>query len=101
MSYIILALTHTSKDDSYITLWRPNNAGYCWSKENAGIYEDFIDGYHKNENHIPITVDEFDKMAGVFRTESGKTATCIPNNLSTRRLLGVKINQGFLIKKQS
>lgn len=35
----IVSLTHTMRHEKYVTLWRPNNSGYCYSKEMAGFYE--------------------------------------------------------------
>lgn len=53
----IVSLTHTMRHDKYITLWRPNNCGYCYSKENAGFYEKPEKGYHDNGGNLPISDD--------------------------------------------
>jgi hypothetical protein len=43
--FYIISLCHTAKREKFITLWRPNNSGYCFSKENAGIYLNPEDGF--------------------------------------------------------
>ena len=37
--YYIVSVKHTQSDDPYITLWNPNNAGYCYRTEAAGQYD--------------------------------------------------------------
>lgn len=37
--YYILSLKHTNKDDVWLTFWRPEERGYCWFKDWAGMYE--------------------------------------------------------------
>ena len=34
----IVSLKHTLRDNQYITVWRPNNCGYCWALSWAGRY---------------------------------------------------------------
>lgn len=45
--YYILTFRYTHKKDIWLSFWRPDNVGYCWYKDWAGIYlrydtEDFI-----------------------------------------------------------
>ena len=47
----IVSLTHTMRHEKYVTLWRPNNSGYCYSKEMAGFYENPEYGYHDNDDN--------------------------------------------------
>lgn len=67
--YYVVSLKHTNKKDKYMTLWRPNNAGYCWPLELAGVYNGYEPGYHHHDgeniavrvSHMPkkfITVDD-------------------------------------------
>ena len=37
-TFIVLSLKHTHRRHKAITLWRPNDSGYCWTLERAGIY---------------------------------------------------------------
>lgn len=34
----IVNLSHTSGEDRYITVWRPEDRGYCWALSRAGRY---------------------------------------------------------------
>ena len=44
--YYIISLKHTHKEDKHITLWRPDNSGYCYAQDQAGQYAEIIEGYH-------------------------------------------------------
>ena len=37
-TFIVLSLKHTHRRHKAITLWRPDDSGYCWTLERAGIY---------------------------------------------------------------
>lgn len=96
--YYIISLTHTMRHEKYITLWRPNNAGYCYSKENAGVYESYIEGYHNSENNMPIIVKELDLF--FKQTEyDRKIKEMIPNSKATWDLIGVKMTKDGLKRK--
>lgn len=69
-NYYVVSLKHTHKKDKYITLWRPDNAGYCWSLKSAGIYRGYEDGYHKSEGNIPIKVADVPPGFLVFDSEN-------------------------------
>jgi hypothetical protein len=36
--FYILSLKHSQ--GNFLTWWRPNKAGYCWSLDQAGIYDE-------------------------------------------------------------
>ena len=36
--YIVISLKHTHRRHKAITLWRPNDSGYCWTLGRAGQY---------------------------------------------------------------
>ncbi|MCL1671738.1 hypothetical protein [Elizabethkingia ursingii] len=96
MNYII-SLTHTRRHEEYITLWRSNNAGYCYSKENAGVYESPEKGYHDSDDNMPISVEDADKLFQKLPYD-GIEKDMIPNNKETWGLLGVKMTKNGLIK---
>lgn len=61
--YYIISLKHTRKTDKWITLWRPNNAGYCYAQSDAGIYPDYERGYHDAEgDSLPIKTHILDGL---------------------------------------
>lgn len=62
MKYYIASLKNTKKSEPYITLWRPNNAGYCWFKDMAGVYLEIEDGYHNSGDSVPISSEIADQL---------------------------------------
>lgn len=40
IQFYIVSVKHTRREHKYITLWRPNDAGYCWPLSWAGKYEE-------------------------------------------------------------
>lgn len=36
--YYIVSVKHTLRNNKYITIWRPDDRGYCWALCNAGKY---------------------------------------------------------------
>lgn len=58
VEYFIVSLKHTNKKDKYVTLWRPDNAGYAWPLELAGKYKGYEEGYHHDDENIPVPVNE-------------------------------------------
>lgn len=77
IDYFIVSLSHTEKTDKYFTLWRPDNAGYCYPLELAGLYKGYDDGYHKNSENIPVPVVALPKKF-LIRDDGGRI--CIVNN---------------------
>lgn len=96
--YYIISLKHTNKTDSYLTLWRADNAGYCISKELAGIYTEIQEGYHNSEGQLPIECKELDKLMILTSNEDKKEFNAVPNCAAIHRILGVKYKKYELIK---
>lgn len=96
MNYII-SLKHTNKGDQFITLWRPNDAGYCWFKEDAGKYAKPKKDYHDSDDSIPITFEDAEKLF-ILITYDGELKHCIPNCSAVWKQLCVKMVKGNLIK---
>lgn len=87
MGNYIVSIKHTKKSEPYITLWRPNNAGYCWFKGMAGTYDEIEDGYHRSDDSILIS----DTLADELFTEvvyEGKKHSAILN--TKRNMLIIK-----------
>lgn len=93
----IISLTHSYKHEKYMTLWRPDNAGYCYSKDNAGFYENPKYGYHDNDDNMPIYEEE---AAELFQElpYDGVLKMMIPNNKESWEKLGVKMVRNNLVK---
>lgn len=96
MHYII-SLAHTEEKEPYITLWRPNNSGYCYSKDMAGLYENPIPGYHNSIHNMSITEEKANQLF-VMGEYNGKPAMMIPNTPATHRVLGLTQCLGRLVK---
>ena len=86
--YYVISLKHTHRHDKYITLWRPDNRGYCYSKENAGFYPIPEKGYHDNDDNMPISVEVAE---GLFEKlpYDGEIKFMIPNIRATWKKLVV------------
>lgn len=97
MKKILVSLKHTKPTDEFLTLWRPNDAGYTFSLTAAGKYEiiDLQPGYHDSENTYPIDQYKANDCA-VCNDEYG---TVIPNDVYTRDVLGLKIDGKKLVRK--
>lgn len=62
--FYIVSLKHTRREDRYITLWKPNDRGYCFRTTNAGRYsEDMVRahlGYYNTGCNIAVPCDVID-----------------------------------------
>lgn len=100
--YYIISLKHTRLEDGYITLWRPDNRGYCYAKEDAGVYMEIKEGYHNCDgDSLPIEVE---KLEGFFINSDivshNQVKRCIPNYKQVWDALGLKMTkQGLRIKE--
>ena len=93
--YYVISLNHTHRQDNYITLWRPDNKGYCYAKEDAGNYEEVDEDYHP----YCITSEEAEDLFCLqSRMDSGEWKTFIPNNIHTWRKMGVKMTKNGLVR---
>jgi hypothetical protein len=54
IEYFIVSLKHSDRKDKYMTLWRPDNKGYCWPLELSGRYKGYQRGYHNDGVNIPV-----------------------------------------------
>jgi len=79
IKYFIISFKHTGRKNKYITLWRPNNAGYCYPIELAGQYNGYEDGYHRDVEgeNIPAPVDSIPEK---FISLDDRGRKCIKNS---------------------
>jgi len=84
--YLIISLKHTAPEDKYLTLWGPNNQGYTYDLEKAGIYKQCDEGYHNDKGNLVITENLGTKLA--ILTQLGNRR--IPNCRAVWDILGVK-----------
>jgi hypothetical protein len=95
--YYIISLTHTMKGEKYLTLWRANNQGYCYSKENAGLYETPKEGYHDSEDNMPVTTEQAEKLFQKLPYDH-VLKDMIPNKKATWDILNVRMGRKNLKK---
>jgi hypothetical protein len=64
--FYVISLKHTRREDRYITLWKPNDRGYCFRTPNAGRYpEETIRahlGYYNTGTSIAVPCDIIDAI---------------------------------------
>lgn len=89
--YYIISAKHTNAKDEFITLWRPDNAGYCYAKEHAGVYNGYEKGYHDTD-----IVVEADKLEPLFIKVEDMGVHRLPNHNSVWKQLGYKLHKGKL-----
>ena len=66
--YIVISVNHTQRRDKYITLWRPNNSGYCYRIEVAGKYteeeiNDNLKYYNSGCNTVAVKKELIESLA--------------------------------------
>ena len=102
-AFYILSLAHTGNKDRYLTLWAPNNAGYSFCQEYAGIYESPSPGYHDNEDNMPIPTSVLDPLFILLPYDHDRKLHMIPNCRAIWEYLGLKPGKDNLkrVKKPS
>lgn len=90
--YYIISLKHTREDEQYLTLWRPDNGGYCYFREYAGVYDGYEKGYHDSDNNIPVLEKVLDEMF-VEVEYRGEKVNAVLNTPENRKILGIRKNQ--------
>lgn len=95
--YYIVCMAHTLKGDKYITLWGPDNAGYHFSREMSGLYNEPQKGYHDSEINLPITQALAESLFTCV-TYEGKQKHMILNNAHSWNRLGLAWHKGQLIR---
>lgn len=91
--YVVISLNHTMRSHKAITLWMPNDQGYCWTLELAGRYLetnvlDHLGYYNSGCANIAVPLDLVERLACEVEYNTEEFGRCVPNNAeSWRRLL--------------
>lgn len=95
--HYVISLKHTHKKDDFITLWRPDNRGYCYAKEYAGVYEELIEGYHNGDCAKAVEVSVLDKLfiTGKLKGDNDEHLM-LPNHSYIWNALGLKMTRDGL-----
>ena len=86
--YWILSRKHTGPKDKFVTLWRPDNKGYCYPIELAGIYDGYENGYHHDEENHPINRNDLQQRF-IVKDDMGRD--CIKNSRSFWNFVDKKV----------
>lgn len=93
----VICLKHTNKSDPFLTLWRPDNKGYCQSLQLAGLYFNPEKGYHDSDDNMPVPTEIIERMATTVMYD-GELKSFVPNNRYILAELGLKFKGNNLIK---
>lgn len=87
--YYIVSLKHTSKGDTALTLWGPNNAGYCYNQSRAGIYtEEDVLRFKNDKENVPVHKEVADRLF-LPATDVNDKFIALPNDTTVRAILGL------------
>lgn len=95
--YIIISLKHTNRRHRAITLWRPDNRGYCWTIERAGAYQEpsvleSLGYYNTGHSDIAVPASLVQELAKEVEYDTKEFGQCLPNDAATwKRLLAAVI----------
>lgn len=94
MDYYIVNLSHTQRDDRYITIWRPDDKGYCWALSRAGKYPgehvmNHLGYYNSGCGNVAVPCEVLDAVAvppipGHHDNDAGP---CVENNRKNWKLI--------------
>ena len=91
-TFIVLSLKHTHRRHKAITLWRPNDSGYRWTLERAGIYGESLVmerlSYYKSGcSNIAVPYALVKRLAVDIEYDTKEYGICLPNNAKTWKQL--------------
>lgn len=90
--YIVISLKHTFRRHKAITLWRPDDRGYCWKLESAGRYDEarvleHLGYYNSGCSNIAVPLELVERLACEAEYDTKEFGTCLPNNAKTWKQL--------------
>lgn len=86
--YYIVSLKHTSKGDTALTFWCANGAGYTYSKNRAGVYEENKLHQYTTEDNVAVEKEKVDKF-WMNALDFDDKFVAVPNNSTVRYHLGL------------
>jgi len=90
--FIVISLKHTFRRHKAITLWRPDDRGYCWKLESAGRYDEarilnHLGYYNSGCADIAVPFELAERLAQQVEYDTREFGICLPNNSATWRCL--------------
>lgn len=95
----IVNLSYTTRDDRYITVWRPDDRGYCWALSRAGRYglEDVLKHaayYNSGYANVAVPCEVVDALGvgPIKGHHDNDTGPCVENTKENwRRILAAVV----------
>ncbi|QJP09034.1 hypothetical protein [Pseudomonas multiresinivorans] len=86
--FIVISVKHTKRRHKAITLWRPDDRGYCWKLESAGRYAEArvlerLGYYNSGCTNIAVPLTLVEQLAGEVEYDTKEFGICLPNNAAT------------------
>lgn len=90
--YVVLSLKHTMRRHKAITLWRPDDRGYCWTLDRAGVYQEqqvleHLGYYNSGCSNVAVPLELARRLACDVEYDTREFGVCLPNNATTWNLL--------------
>ncbi|MCY1460353.1 hypothetical protein D9M71_779060 [compost metagenome] len=95
--FIVISLKHTYRRHKAITLWRPDDKGYCWKLESAGHYDEarvleHLGYYNSGCSNIAVPLSLVERLSCEVEYDTKEFGICLPNNAATwKQLLAATI----------
>lgn len=94
--YYIICKRHMKTKDGAILFWRPNNSGYTYNVEEAGLYthEETSKSHSEDNRDDPrIGYDTIQDLISVCVIENSKLGHIVRNNKENRLILDIQLNE--------
>jgi hypothetical protein len=95
--YYIISLKWTYPNSAAFTLWGENDKGYCWRKEQAGLYTESeiikYKEYYNNKKYTIAIEDSLIENLWVKAEYDNKISMFLLNNEMTRQHIGITKKQ--------
>lgn len=83
--FYVLSLKHTRRNHKAITLWMPNDRGYCWTLDLAGTYGEacvleHLGYYNSGCSNIAVPAELVERLACEVEYNTKEYGLCLPNN---------------------
>lgn len=87
-SFAVLSVKHTHRRHKAITLWRPDDKGYCWKLSSAGIYEEarvleHLGYYNSGCSNVAVHFDLVERLSREVEYDTKEFGLCLPNDAAT------------------
>lgn len=90
----VISLKHTHREELYITVWRPNDKGYCWALSRAGKYDRenvlaHLDYYNSGCSNVAVPCEILDGIAIPPKPghHDNDTGPVVPNTRASWKLI--------------